>query len=69
MGSEFDVGLFPVYKQLFRTFLRTAMLKMCYDYKIILLEKGLEYKNKNIHRKMNFDLYRYYTTFSRYLVL
>lgn len=37
-----------IYKQLCKIFLRTAMRNMRYDYKIILKQKGLNDKHKNI---------------------
>lgn len=48
-GLEFKVGIYPVNKQLLRVFLRIAMLNIRYDYfKIILLDKGHDYKHKHI---------------------
>ena len=56
-GSEFYVGLYPIYKQLFRIFLRAAMLIMWYYYKIILLEKGLMIINIRISSGKNCFLF------------
>lgn len=37
-GSKFDARSYPLYKQLFKILLRTAMLCMWFDFKIILLQ-------------------------------
>lgn len=48
---KFDVGLL-INEQLFKIFFRNAILKMWYDYEIILLKKGL-----NILRKIWKSIY------------
>ena len=40
-GGVNFLNLYPIYKQLFWIFLRTALLNMWCDFNIILLEKGL----------------------------
>lgn len=59
-GSKFYDGLYPIYNKMFMILLRTAMLNLWYEYKIILLEKALNYKHNNMNGEMDFYLYRIY---------
>lgn len=48
-------------------FLKTAMLNIRYDYKIILLEQGLNFKKLGYPREIIFYLYRIYNYYILYL--
>lgn len=50
-SSEFNISSYSIHKQSFGIFLRIAMLNMYQNFKVILLEKGLNYKHRYIRWK------------------
>lgn len=63
--SEFDVGLYPIYKQLLRILFRTAMFNRWNDYKIIPLKRYLIINLTQSEQKL---IYFFYTGSTYYIL-